>query len=205
MRSLEPVGDQDHRTRLVKAMVEVVCERGYADTTIADVVRSARVSKRTFYEHFPDKEACFLAAYLAVAAELLGRIASAAAQEVGVHERIAAAAKAYFSSLEETPALTRAFLSDIHAAGPKALELRRRIHQQFADTLRLLVDSERLHREGVRPLSRELATAIVGGINELIMLAVDEGRADRLQDVADAAMQLVTAVLGTLVETPRLE
>lgn len=197
---LREPAEQDHRARLILAMVAAVTERGYAETTIADVVRQAHVSKRTFYEHFPDKESCFLVAYLAVASELLGRIATAAAQESRVEERIIAAAKAYFASLEASPKLTRAFLSDIHAAGPKAIELRRRIHQQFADTLRHLVDAERVRLPGVRPLSRELATAIVGGINELIMLAIEEGRGERLNDVADAAIQLVFAVLRTLPE-----
>jgi AcrR family transcriptional regulator len=193
--------EHDHRARLVIAMANAVTERGYAETTIADVVRHARVSKRTFYEHFPDKEACFLAAYLGVSAALLGRIATAALQETDVEKRIIVAARAYFSSLEERPELTRSFLSDIHAAGPKALELRRKIHQQFADTLRHLVDAERLHRPDVRPLSRELATAIVGGINELILLAIEEGHAARLTSVQDAAIQLVFAVLRTLPES----
>ncbi|MFT3924926.1 MAG: TetR/AcrR family transcriptional regulator [Myxococcales bacterium] len=203
---VDPTAEQDHRTRLIHAMVAAATERGYADATIADVVRHAHVSKRTFYEHFPDKESCFLAAYLAVAAELLARIATASAQETGIEERIVAAARAYFAALEERPQLTRTFLSDIHAAGPKALELRRRIHQQFADTLRHLVDAERVHLPGVRPLSREMATAIVGGINELILLAFDEGRGERLHEVADAAIQLVFAVLKTLPEdaNPRL-
>ncbi len=183
-------------------MVEAATERGYADVTIADVVRHARVSKRTFYEHFPDKESCFLAAYLAVATELLGRIAAAAAQEAQVEGRIIAAAKAYFSTLEANPTLTRTFLSDIHAAGPKALELRRKIHQQFADTLRMLVESERVHLANMRPLSRELATAIVGGINELIMLAIEEGRGERLTEVADAAIELAFAVLHSLSQPP---
>jgi hypothetical protein len=62
----------------------------------------------------------------------------------------------------------------------------------------MLVESERIHMANVRPLSRELATAIVGGINELIMLAIEEGRGARLHEVADAAIQLVFAVLRSL-------
>ncbi len=191
--------------RLLLAMIAAVTERGYTDTTIADIVRHAHVSKRTFYQHFPDKEACFLETYLAVSGELLGRIATAAAQGTSVKERLTTAARVYFSSLEERPEITRTFLSDIHAAGPKALALRRKIHQQFADTLRNIVDSERVSRPGTRPLSRELATAIVGGINELILLAIEEGRADRLSETADAATQLVFAVLNTLSEPAEKE
>ena len=51
------------RSRLIDAMAQVVAERGYPATTVADVVERAGVSRRTFYEQFADKEACFLAAY----------------------------------------------------------------------------------------------------------------------------------------------
>jgi AcrR family transcriptional regulator len=181
-------------------MVAAVTERGYADVTIADVVRHAHVSKRTFYEHFPDKEACFLAAYVAVSNDLLGRIARAAAEHTGIHEQITAAARAYFAGLEERPAITRTFLVDIHAAGPAAIELRRKIHQQFADMIRSLIDNGRGQLSGVRPLSRDMAMALVGGINELIMLAAEDGGGARLREVADTALQLVWAVLWTLPE-----
>jgi AcrR family transcriptional regulator len=181
-------------------MVAAVTERGYAEATIADVVRHAHVSKRTFYEHFPDKETCFLAAYVAVSHEMLGRIARAAAEAKGIEAQINAAARAYFSGLEERPAITRTFLLDIHAAGPQAIELRRKIHQQFADMIRALVDNGRAQLSGVRPLSREMAMALVGGINELMMLAVEEGGAERLREVAETALQLVWAVLRTLPE-----
>ena len=56
-----------------------VADKGYPATTIADVVRHARVSKRTFYESYPDKEACFLATYATISAELMERVALAAA------------------------------------------------------------------------------------------------------------------------------
>src|SRR5687767_6279952 len=51
------------RGRLLVAMSDVVGEKGYAAATVADVLAKAGVSRRTFYEHFADKEACFLAAY----------------------------------------------------------------------------------------------------------------------------------------------
>jgi AcrR family transcriptional regulator len=49
-------------------MTEAVAERGYAKTTLAHVLRRARVSRETFYEQFANKEDCFLAAYDAAAA-----------------------------------------------------------------------------------------------------------------------------------------
>src|SRR5579884_975427 len=49
--------------RICEAMAHVVAERGYSAVTVADVVSAARISRRTFYEHFVDKEACFLETY----------------------------------------------------------------------------------------------------------------------------------------------
>ena len=62
------------RARMIDAMAAVVAEKGYAATTVADVVERAGVSRRTFYEQFADKEACFLAAYEVGLAVVLDRI-----------------------------------------------------------------------------------------------------------------------------------
>src|ERR687893_3211952 len=65
------------RARLLEAVGRAVAEKGYAGATIDDVVRRAGVSKKTFYEHFADKEECFLAAYEAASEELLARVREA--------------------------------------------------------------------------------------------------------------------------------
>src|SRR6201992_4490121 len=56
----EPAGP---RERLIAAMATSIEEKGYRDTTVADVVRIARTSRRNFYEHFADRQACFLALF----------------------------------------------------------------------------------------------------------------------------------------------
>src|SRR2546429_2446055 len=50
------------RERLLRSVIATVSERGYSAVTVADIVRSARVSKKAFYDHFTNKEECFLAA-----------------------------------------------------------------------------------------------------------------------------------------------
>ena len=165
----------DHRTRLLLGLTRALAERPYAELTIADVVRHARVSKRTFYEHFADKEACFLETYLAISGALLGRIADAAAREPAGEAQLEATTDAYCSALERERPLLRAFLSEVHAAGPGALEMRRKIHGRFAELLCTLASRAREQRSDVRELSPELAVAIVGGINELILMHASEG------------------------------
>ena len=185
----------DHRTRLVGGLAASITERGYAATTIADVVRHARVSKRTFYQHFPDKEACFLALYSQTSDELLALIAGAASGEQPWEERVAAAARAYFERLAGEPALVRAGLVDIQAAGPRARRLRREVQRRYAELLRGLSATAAAERPGIRPLPPALATAVVGGLNELMLEAVEEGQEERLGELAGAATELLAAVL----------
>ena len=54
---------ENQRERLLNGVVEAVAEHGYNATTIGAITAAAKISRRTFYEHFRDKEGCFLAAY----------------------------------------------------------------------------------------------------------------------------------------------
>ena len=58
--SAEPVDIDPFRRRLLDGLAASIGERGYRASTVADIVRHARTSKRTFYGHFPSKEQCFL-------------------------------------------------------------------------------------------------------------------------------------------------
>ena len=67
------------RERLLRAMGQCVSERGYVETTIADVVRVARTSRTVFYRHFADKEECFLETYKQMTEVRIGASLQAAA------------------------------------------------------------------------------------------------------------------------------
>lgn len=197
---VQPIGQSEHtpdspRHRLVTGMATALVEKGYAATTIADIVRHARVSKRTFYEHFADKEECFLAAF-GNAADYLLRLASAAAEAEGPWaDRVHDAVRTYLTALQAEPALTRALLLELPAAGPRALALRRRHLQRFADLLHGLAARAAADDPGLSPLSPATCTALIGGINELTLLGVEEGRAARLTDLVDTAADLIGAAL----------
>lgn len=118
--TVEPAPSDENQTRLLDGLAKAIAEKGYAATTIADIVRHARVSKRTFYENFADKEACFLASYRAVTERLMTTITYAVDANGAWQQQLDAAARAYLHLLEENPALTQTFLVEIHAAGPKA-------------------------------------------------------------------------------------
>ena len=186
-----------HRARLTGGLAAAIAEKGYAAVTIADVVRIARVSKRTFYEHFAAKEACFLALYAETSDELLELIGTATAVARGPWQaRIGAAARAYFERVAAEPELIRAALLEIQAAGPRARGLRREVQRRYAEQLRAFSLAAEAEEAGIRALTPALATAVVGGLNELMLEAVEAGQAERMGELADAATELIGAVLA---------
>ncbi|MFI5957983.1 TetR/AcrR family transcriptional regulator [Cryptosporangium sp. NPDC051539] len=176
-------------------MATALVEKGYGAVTIADIARHARVSKRTFYEHFADKQECFLAVYAAASDRLLRLVDEAAQPDLDWVEQVRAAVHAYLAALQTEPALTRTVLLEIQSAGPEALRLRRRGQQRFAALLLERVEEGARTVPGARPISPAMATAVIGGLNELVMEAVEDGRADRLTDLDAVATEFVRAVL----------
>ena len=67
----------EFRRRLLDGMATAIAERGFRESTIADVVRHARTSRRTFYEHFASKQDCFIALLREANAEMVRQIAAA--------------------------------------------------------------------------------------------------------------------------------
>lgn len=186
--------ESKHRRQLIDGFCRAVEEKGLAATTIADVARQAQVSKRTFYEHFADKEACFIAAYRQLSAELMQAVAAAVDPDGDWHEQLDAAVRAYLTMLEARPALTRAFFLEIHAAGRQALAVRREVLVEFAELTRSFAAEARRRQPSLAPLSPTMAMALVGGINELLLLKVEKSA--RLHDLAETAVELVRAVVA---------
>lgn len=188
-------GASGHRSRLLVGMAAALVEKGYAAVTIADIARHARVSKRTFYEHFADKQQCFLAVYAAASDRLLRLVDEAAPPSLDWRDQVRAAVHAYLSALQLEPALTRTILLELQSAGPDALRLRRRGQHRFAALLCDRVATGARERPGARPFAPALATAVIGGINELVLEAVEEGRVDQLTDLDAVVIDFVRAVL----------
>jgi AcrR family transcriptional regulator len=184
-----------HRERLVLGMVAAVAERGYAATTITDVVRHARVSRRTFYEHFADKESCFLAAYDAVSDAVLTGLIAAAGEATGWEERIVAAVRAYLGALAAEPAVARVFTVEILSAGPAALARRRSVLRRFAEHIQAQVTEAIATGAPGRPLTERTALALAGAVHELVLEALEAGRAADLPALDDEIADLVRAIV----------
>jgi AcrR family transcriptional regulator len=132
------------RERLVRAMGQCVSEQGYADTTIADVVRVARTSRTAFYKHFADKEECFLETYRQMTDMRIGASLNAAAQVEDWDEKLDAGIAAYFRWMAEHPEVAITTVVEVHCAGRRALNLRSRALSGWTKTI-----------EGVAVLARQ--------------------------------------------------
>lgn len=195
MAIADPTILTDHRRRLLDAMSHVVARKGYADTTIADLAAEARVSRRTFYEHFDSKAECLIALYEVASAQALGVLRDAIDPQRDWHTQVEQAMRAYLSTLACNPVLLRTLFIAILGLGPEGLAARRRVNTQLADFILEVVNGPAATPPRARPLAAAYATGIVGAINELVLCAIEEDRVESLADLTDTAAQLARAVI----------
>ncbi len=190
-RAASAIVEEDHRGRLLTATLEAIGDVGWTDLTIAEIVRRARVSKRTFYEHFATKDACLLALYDDESARLLDEL-DAAIELVPCDERqVAAGALFYLARLRERPRVARTLTVEILKLGSEGLAIRSRVMRRHAAHLQ-----REINAAGTRPpISIEVAMVIVGGINELTLEALAEDRIDRLEELAAPIVEVIGRVL----------
>jgi AcrR family transcriptional regulator len=188
--------EASQRTRLLDAMADVVADKGYARIAVADVLRRSGVSRRTFYEMFGDKEACFLAALDARTALLQDVLAgSGAARQPDPLARLDSVLGAYLEALACEPAGTRTFLVEIYAAGPRALDRRRSIQQSFVDIVAsIFARSPGLL--GDRPEQRFATEAFVGAISSMVTSRVAAGEYDQLPALREPLVALARDLIA---------
>ncbi len=124
---------ESQRWRMLEAMTEVVAERGYADASVADAIALAGVSRKTFYEHFSDKESCFLAAFEALTENLMTLVVAAGEGFPPGPARRRAQLERFLVGLSRDPLGARVFLIDAQGAGRSAQRLRQCLHRRFSE------------------------------------------------------------------------
>lgn len=184
----------EHRVRLLQALGTVSADKGIAAATIADIVREAGVSKRTFYEHFSSKEDCFLALYRAVSASALRTLRDALQPERPWHSQIETALGAYFIHLSAGPRLLRTLFVEVHQLGEQGAAVRREVMQHLAVFMLQTVNRSAPGGVTGRTLSPTMAMAAVGGINELVLQAIERHEEADLTALTTAASEVVRAL-----------
>jgi AcrR family transcriptional regulator len=190
-----PGATPSHRERLIAAMASSIAEKGYRDTTVADVVRIARTSRRNFYQHFEDRDACFLALFDATNDAMMSEVADAVHFDQTLEEQVDAAVDAYIDNVSRRPALYASFVRELPGLGQAGAERGLATLERFADMMVSLVDSGRAIQPdiGARPLSMDTAIIIAGGLRELIVISLQRGR--DVRELRTSAQATVKSIL----------
>jgi AcrR family transcriptional regulator len=195
-----PAAGSLFRQRLLDALAQSISEDGYRHTTVAGIVRRARTSRRTFYEHFADKESCYIALLTDAGADVIRRISAAVDRKAPPETQIRQAITAWIEAADSRPALMLSWIRDSPALGAKARRLQRDLQEGFIVLLQELTETEELRTAGIGAVPRQTAIVLLGGLRELIAVTVEDG--GPMSDIRDAAIQASLALLGQHREDP---
>ena len=151
-----------NRERILQGMLEAVGTRGYERTSVQDVIDEAGLYRQAFYDSFSDKEDCFLQAIEAGSAWIELAMREASAGLPTFRTRLRGAMGGLLEFLDQNPAVGRALLVEVHAAGPRAVERRIEAMERAAAAL----DLAREESAGVAP--EISAEAVVAGIHAVL-------------------------------------
>lgn len=184
----------DTRTRLMAGLSDALREHPYGEVTVADIVRHARTSKRTFYEQFADKHDCLIALLTLSNVELRACIASAIDAAAPWETQVRQGVGALLDMVQAEPQVFLSWFRAVPTLGDEGRALVREGMATFVDLLRTLADTPDLQRAGVRPPTRDLGIIVFGGLRELIATALEEGR--DLAGLLEPAAAALTALLA---------
>ncbi|MCR4515037.1 TetR/AcrR family transcriptional regulator [Aeromicrobium sp. 50.2.37] len=188
------------RQRILAGLEDVLARRPFGEIAVADIVGSAGMSKRAFYEVYPHKAACLVDH----AERFHRRWVQALEQRVlDAPDRLAGAEVAVRAVLVQTrsrPLLARAHLVDIYSLGPDAVLVRRGMKRLYATMLQNLAAAD----DGTEKvdLDDETALRIVGAVDDvLVALAFDEVDDAEFERRLQSTVALVRAVfVGLWIE-----
>lgn len=175
---------ENQRERLIAGIIAAVAENGYSGTTIAAITSAAGLSRRTFYEHFENKEACFAAAYEATLSHVRGAILSAAGTQEKWVERVRAGLDRLLDALTEDPGMASFFLIAPASAGDEIVDCH---HLAMAELVGDLVEGAPNAAEA----SKTREQALAGGISRLIVGKLNAGEEKALPELLPDLMELV--------------
>jgi AcrR family transcriptional regulator len=165
------------RARMLNAMVAVAGERGASRVSVAHIVDRAGISRRTFYEHFEDREDCLLAAFDYAVARAGEVVLPAYAVEGVWRERVRCGLAALLGFFDEQPGLGALLVVDALSAGPRALARR----GELLDGLIAVIDEGRLEGRAGQVPPPLAADGVVGAVFNVVHARMLERRAGQEQ------------------------
>ncbi len=179
------------RSRMLAAAVDAVEDVGYARMTVAQVIGRARVSRKTFYDVFADREDCFLAAFEQALDQATVAAQEAFDSEPAWREGVRSALARLLVLMDEEPGLAKLCVVEALAAGDRVLERR----AEVLDRLASVIDQGRA-LSATREPPEVTAEGVVGGVFAVLHT--------RLLDDGDAPLTDLLAPLMSMIVLPYL-
>lgn len=176
-------------------MLALVAERGFAATSVPAVAATARVARNTFYEFFPDKESCFLAACAEAAADIFTTMETFGIESdwvVGLRRGM----RTWLQWWQDRPGFARAYLVELPLAGESAVWQREQAYQRFEQLFERLGERIRREQPGLPPLPDFVPRVLVYALLELVGAEVRAGRTEHLTAIEHAAMFITVKLLA---------
>jgi AcrR family transcriptional regulator len=175
------------RSRMLAAALEAVEEVGYARMTVAQVIGRAKVSRKTFYDVFADREDCFLAALEHALSHAGKAVREAYEREPAWRDGVRAGLAELLMFLDAESGLARLCLVEALGAGPRVLERRAELLEELAE----VVDRGRFVTSAVREPPEVAAEGVVGAVFAVLHTRVLEGGAEPFTDLLGSLMNIV--------------
>ncbi|HTT94641.1 MAG TPA: TetR/AcrR family transcriptional regulator [Solirubrobacterales bacterium] len=179
-----------HR-RLMDGLAASIREKGLAQTQVSDIVRHAHASRRTFYNHFEDKEACFVELMQSLADAFLEAVDGAIDREQPIEVQIDQAVDTYLALVTGDPALTRTFAAP--EVGERTVVAQREGFERYAELIVSVVESDSTRDPRVEPVSIERAYMLVSGLHQTLVRALVRG-----EDLGRASYEFKAVIKSAL-------
>ncbi|MEC7547678.1 TetR/AcrR family transcriptional regulator [Thalassolituus sp.] len=195
----------DHKERLLSALERILSTKSYRDVTLSDITAGAKVSRRSFYENFSNKDDCLLALARITSQRIMESILHAHSPGDSWVDTVSKVTRGYLEFIGSHPTLMYALYVEVAALGQEGLLLRRDIGQLFARFLSLQTQLRRKNEEIQHELSEHAALALVAGINELILQvfvesdsgSLSEELNKQLPEIGEVAQSLILRMTGS--------
>lgn len=182
------------RRRLFDGLEQSIRERGLAQTQISDIVRNAKTSKRTFYECFASKTACFEELIDHWGREILAAVEAAIDVHAPWDRQVDQSVDAYLSVLAAKPELTVTVTRELPALGERGIELQEQDIDRYVGLLMELTRNDAMRSAGVERIDQETGAMLIGGVAEILDRANRKGRPP--QSVAPTIKRVIKRVIG---------
>ncbi|MHB8242733.1 MAG: TetR/AcrR family transcriptional regulator [Solirubrobacteraceae bacterium] len=144
-------------------MIEAAGELGYAEATVAQVIARAGVSRKAFYEHFPNRQECFLEASDVVSKRLVKSLKDSYRTPANANDGAEAAIESLLQQTLARPQGARLIMHELGALGRAGITRRERLFSAGETLI-----EQHFGLAGAGPTPNPIARALMGGVNAVL-------------------------------------